>query len=332
MEETAATEMPSTKVAQTSALVAENFASWLDIVSKSFVPLQLQTDDEDSFKAQIRMRSIGDVFVSDIGAAPHRVERTPALIAEGQKKYFKLSLQLSGTSFLMQDNREAVLRPGDMAIYDTDRPYTLAFESDFRSLVVMVPQASIDIPRDVVGQITATRISGDQGIGEMVAPFLTQMTKNMDDLKGHSGVRLINNAIDLVTTMLLGELDCGQVVRVLTHRAGLLKEIRAYIDEHLSDPNLNPSLIAAANFISTRHLHGIFQAEGVTVSAWIRKLRLEHCKRDLADPVHLTKPVSAVAARWGFLDASHFSRLFRATFGETPSDYRSKIWTGAILH
>lgn len=325
-------EPSSTPVAQSVALIADNFEAWREIVAKSFVPLELQTDDEQSFRGEIKMRSMGQVFVSAIGANSHTVDRTPRLIAEGDKKFFKLSLQLAGTGFLMQDRRETVLRPGDMAIYDTDRPYTLAFESDFKSLVVMVPQSSIEIPRHVVGQMTATRISGDQGLGKMVAPFLTQMAKNMDDLRGHSGVRLMNNAIDLVTTMLHGELDSGQVDVAHTHRARLLMEIRAYIEEHLADPNLSPSLIAAANYISTRHLHGIFQAEGVTVSAWIRTLRMEHCRRDLADGVHLAKPVSAIAAGWGFGDASHFSRLFRATFGEAPSDYRSRIWPEATIH
>lgn len=314
----------------TVALVAEDFATWRTIVSQSFVPLELQTDHEDSFKAQIRMRSVGDVFVSDIGAKSHSVERTPSLIAQGNKRYYKLSLQLSGTSLLLQDRREVVLRPGDMAIYDTDRPYTLAFEKEFRSLVVVVPQAAIDIPRDAIGQITASRISGEKGLAQMVVPFLTQMTKNMDELKGHSGVRLMNNALDLITTLLHGELDSAHIDLAPSHRASLLQEIRAYIDENLSDPNLSPGAIAAANFISTRHLHGIFKSEGVTVSAWIRSLRLEHCRRDLLDPVYMNKPVSAIAVRWGFVDPSHFSRLFRATFGEAPTDFRSKMWPNAI--
>jgi transcriptional regulator GlxA family with amidase domain len=33
-------------------------------------------------------------------------------------------------------------------------------------------------------------------------------------------------------------------------------------------------------------------------------------------------PVGAVAGRWGFLDAAHFSRSFRDAFGESPSDWR----------
>lgn len=319
-------ELKKTPSAST-ALVAEDFATWRTIVSESFVPLDVTTDIEDSFRARIRSRSLGDVFVSEIGAKSHCVERTPQLIAHGDKQYFKLSLQLSGTGLLMQDNREAVLRPGDMAIYDTDRPYSLVFDDDFRTLVVMVPQAAIDLPRDVIGQLTATRMSGDQGLAKMVGPFLTQITKNMDELTGHSGTRLMNNALDLITTLLHGELDSARVDLAPSHRTSLLQEIRAYIDDNLGDPNLSPGAIAAANFISTRHLHGIFKEEGVTVSSWIRSRRLEHCRRDLADPLFIMKPVSSIAMRWGFVDPSHFSRLFRATFGVAPTDFRNETWS-----
>jgi transcriptional regulator GlxA family with amidase domain len=32
--------------------------------------------------------------------------------------------------------------------------------------------------------------------------------------------------------------------------------------------------------------------------------------------------VSAIAARWGLIDAAHFSRLFRAAYGLPPAEYR----------
>jgi AraC-like DNA-binding protein len=75
-------------------------------------------------------------------------------------------------------------------------------------------------------------------------------------------------------------------------------------------------------FISTRHLHNVFHETGSTVASWIRSRRLERVRRDLRDPLHSGTSVGAVAARWGFLDAAHFSRTFRDAFGESPSDWR----------
>jgi AraC-like DNA-binding protein len=35
-------------------------------------------------------------------------------------------------------------------------------------------------------------------------------------------------------------------------------------------------------------------------------------------------PISHIAHRWGFADLAHFSRLFKAAYGEAPSVYRRR--------
>lgn len=317
MAATSVVESPRVDVVE-----VDDFHSWSQIVSHSFVPLEVSSEHIADFHGRIRSRSMGDIYISEITATEHRVNRTPLLIAAGDRPYFKLSLQLAGTGLLIQDGREALLAPGDIAIYDTNRPYTLTFDSEFRSLVVMFPHTLVDLPAETIAQITATRIAGDEGLAKLVGPFLSHLARNMDRLAGRSGMRLMNNTIDLVATVLHSQLDAQTGDSAQGHRASLLKDVHAYIDEHLAEPSLSPGEIAAANYISTRHLHGIFKEQGVTVSAWIRARRLEHCRRDLADPLLANKPVSSIAARWGFVDASHFSRLFRATFGEAPTDMR----------
>lgn len=52
------------------------------------------------------------------------------------------------------------------------------------------------------------------------------------------------------------------------------------------------------------------------------KHRLERCREDLLDPVLSDRPVAAIAMRWGFTDAAHFSRVFKAAYGVTPSELR----------
>jgi AraC-like DNA-binding protein len=82
--------------------------------------------------------------------------------------------------------------------------------------------------------------------------------------------------------------------------------------------------IAAAHYISPRYLQKLFEAEGSTVTDWIRRRRLDHCKRELLDPRNAGEPISRIAARWGLADSSHFSRLFRATYGMSPREFRSE--------
>jgi len=308
--------------------VTREFSEFRSAVNESYVPLQVDSSKPGPFAGRIRMAELDDIHVSEVSAREHSVERTPSLIARGgDQRYFKLSLQLAGSGLLVQDNREAVLQPGDIAVYDTGRPYSIVFDDDFRMMVVMFPQTLLDLPVESVGQLTAVRFAHGDGLTGMIAPFLEQMANGIDKLSGSTGTRLAYNAIDLVSTMFASEL--GTLIEPGGHRE-LASRIRAYVEQNLGDPQLDPAAIAAAHFISTRHLHGVFREEGTTVSTWVRMRRLEHCRRDLADPVLTDRSIGTIAARWGFIDAAHFSRLFKATFGRSPSDVRaSALQTGS---
>lgn len=312
---------PAAPAESVSTLVARNISEFRAAVSESFVPLQVSTGGPDHFRGVIRGASVDEVHVTEVRATSHVVERTPERIARGDNSYFKVSLMLAGTGLLIQDDREAVLEAGDLAVYDTDRPYSLVFDADFRTMVVMFPKHLISLPSTMIGQLTAVRISGQEGLGGMVVPYLTQLAGNLDQLAGTTGARLAHSALDLVTTVFTRELGLDGV-SADPHRA-LVQRIRGYIDRNLASTDLGPASIASAHYISTRHLHGLFQEQGVTVSTWIRTRRLEQCRRDLLDPMLADRPVAAIAARWGFVDAAHFSRAFKSAFGVSPSEYRA---------
>ncbi|MHC6591996.1 AraC-like ligand-binding domain-containing protein [Arthrobacter sp. C152] len=300
--------------------VAASFDHWKHLVAESFVPLTARTTDVDGFQGRIRSRVLDRMSIVEVTATSHEVHRTPALIAQAHERYFKLNLQLEGTGLLIQDNREAVLQPGDLAIYDTSRPYTLAFEDSTRIMVLMFPCEALSLPADYVGQLAAVRMAAAGGLSGIVGQFIRQLSANLDVLNGPSGSRLAANALDLVSTMLHAEMDITP--DRMKPQALLAVSVREYIEANLSDPLLSPASIAAAHFISTRHLHNVFHESGTTVASWIRTQRLEGARRELRDPLHAGKSVGAVAARWGILDAAHFSRTFRDAFGVSPSEWR----------
>ena len=185
---------------------------------------------------------------------------------------------LSGTGLLVQDEREAVLQPGDLAVYDTSRPYSLVFGADFRTMIVMFPRQLVALPPEMMAELTAVRISGHEGVGAIIVPYLTQLAANLEQLSGVTGARLTQSAMDPVTTLFTHELDLDTTPND-PHRALMHRIFHAHIDRHLASADLSPTSIAAADFISTRHLHGLFQEQGTSVSAWIRIRRLERCRR-----------------------------------------------------
>jgi AraC-like DNA-binding protein len=294
----------------------QRFAYWKHLVSSAFVPLEVYCSRADDFRGQLRGCELGSLRFVEVTAEPHTARRTPRLVRSDPADCYKIGLQLRGTSVLAQDGKEAMLAPGDFALYDTDRPYTLALGDPHRMLVLVFPRDMLGLPQARLDTLTAVRLEGT--MAALIGPFLGQVAEMIDEVDTLAGIRLAGNVLDLLRTVLAERLDRTPEDLDAAHRAQML-QITVFIEEHLAEADLSPAQIAAAHHISLRQLHKLFHASGTTVAGWIRTRRLEHCSRDLRSA---TRPVSAIGARWGYPDPAHFSRLFKAAYGVSPRDYR----------
>ncbi|QYM75794.1 helix-turn-helix domain-containing protein [Leucobacter luti] len=300
---------------------ADGLAEFRSLVSSSFVPLKITTERDEPFVGRTASAHADDVVFTEVAARPHLVERTPENIADGGSGYYKVSLLLAGSSILVQDGRELVMRAGDLSVYDTSRPYSLLFGEEFRNLIMMFPKDRIDLPIPFTEQLTAVSLGNEnRGLAPVVSAFLSQFPAQLAPLDSRVRAKLAHTSLDLMGTLFSSILDADPAQRD-PHQV-LLQKITAYIDLHLASAELSPGSIAAAHYISTRHLHALFRQAETTVSTWIRERRLERCRTDLLDPVLADRTVSAIASRWGFPDAAHFSRVFKAAYGASPSELR----------
>lgn len=302
-------------------LLATSATDFARLASEVFVPLEVDTTERVTFRARIDHRPTGRTEISHIRATRHVVEHDVPRAASGGS--VKFGLQLGGTCTVEQDGRTAALRPGDMVLYDTDRPYRLEFPQEARLLVLMLPGAELELPRRAMGAVTATRLPGDEGVGALTADFLGGLSDRMHVLAGRSAGHLGRSAVDLVGALLTERAEDRAGEDTAGGNEALRTAVRAFVEDHLADPQLGPPMVAAHLFLSVRRLHEIFQGEEHTLSAWIRHRRLQQCRRALLDPAHAHRPVSRVGAAWGFPDAAHFSRVFKQEFGLSPSQFRS---------
>lgn len=306
-----------------SAARADCLGDFRSIVSTSFVPLSVsrkQAQCAESFSARLSSADADGVVFTEVSAQPHLVERTDETISRGGSGYYKVSLLLAGSSVLVQDGREVVMRPGDLSVYDTSRPYSLLFTEEFRNLIMMFPKDRLELPPQLTDSMTAVSLGEHHPIAGAVASFITQASPQLGGLSDFARTKFARSSLELLSTMFSAVLD----VEAATHspREALLHKIYSYICENLASPELSPGSIAAAHYISTRHLHSLFREAGTTVSAWIKDRRLERCRTDLLDPSLTHRGVATIATGWGFVDAAHFSRIFRAAYGVSPSELR----------
>jgi AraC-like DNA-binding protein len=307
--------------------VAERFEFWLEMISRTVVPVEVSTDHADDFRATIRVVDLGAVQVSLLNYPFLEARRTPKLIRQSDPGVYHIVLNLRGHAEVTQDRRTANLAPGDLTLYDSSRPFrSLTHGGAYRgkALMALIPHHLLPLPGGKVSQLAAVGVSGGTGISRLVSRYLLELVKNAGQYSETDAAHLTTVTLDLVAAMFAHELDIEGLLPPQTHQRALLARIHAFIIRHLGDPGRRRT-IAAAHHISARTLYRLFSTQDSTVSEWIRSHRLERCRRDLADPLLHTRPAHAIAARWGFADRTHFSRTFKAAYGLSPRAYRRQL-------
>jgi AraC family transcriptional regulator len=108
------------------------------------------------------------------------------------------------------------------------------------------------------------------------------------------------------------------------YRGGLsrprLNRALEYINANLSD-NLELSVLAEVAGLNLYHFARAFkQSTGETPHQYVLRRRIEEAKEFLRHP---QASVIEASARTGFVDQSHFSKVFRRIVGIAPSEYRN---------
>jgi AraC-like DNA-binding protein len=256
---------------------------------------------------------------------PITLHRTAKLIRQSDPETYNIILLRQGTIGRFWDRQESTYGPGQLHVNDSSQPYELRAHRAHglvSCLGVEIPKKLLPLPRTTTDQLVGRRLPGQHGIGALLGGFLNQLTANIGDYLPADGPRLGTVLIDLAAALFANALDAEDTLPPETRQGSLVLRIRAFIQQHLHDPGLNPGVVAAAHHISISYLHRLFQSADATVASFIRAQRLEHARRDLADPATASTSIGRIATRWGFTHPAAFSRAFRAAYGVAPRDYR----------
>ncbi|KUN24817.1 transcriptional regulator [Streptomyces antibioticus] len=291
----------------------ESLEFWHDAVFATLVGMDIRTQG-GTYDATMRTDRLGDLQITTVDCDPGEVHRNADRVAHGDGTQVFVAVQTSGTAQVEQDGRYTELRPGDLAFFETVRPYRTRFPQRFQLKIFAVPRGLLGQPEAALGRITARAVRPRAGLAALLSPFLSRLADTSESYSGPVADRIAESAVGLLaaaTAQQLGEEPAGLpgAERVL------LLRVQRFVRWNLADPGLTPAVIARAHGISVRYLHRLFEQEGTTLGHWIRRLRLQECRRELTD----TAGLGAVARRWGFSGTAHFARAFRREYGTSPT-------------
>jgi hypothetical protein len=149
---------------------AERAEAVRDKVWRSLVRVELDHHlPTDGISVRGAVTDLGRVTIASIRANPMTVRRTASLAGDDLEPSIFVSLQLSGSSIAIQGDREAVLRPGDLAIYDAAVPYTLVNDEGLHLSYFRVPISELALPRAAISQVSALRLGPDRALADLTS-------------------------------------------------------------------------------------------------------------------------------------------------------------------
>jgi AraC-like DNA-binding protein len=247
-----------------------------------------------------------------------RINRDRAMIGRGDPEWLQVMVQTGGRHIVSQDGRSAPVVRGDVIAWQSTSPYRIDVTQRWSGMILICPLSLFGPRCDRAVRQTAVRFDSSSGPALLLRHYLmTLYVQAAHTAVRGSEVALGEAALDLVRALVL-----RPEPRATRPSPRLLDDVLEYIESHLGEAGLSAASIAKAHFVSRSQLDRVFKSHGTTVAQWIRHRQLEHCRRELLDPSHDHESIFTIALRWGFLNQPHFSRAFRATYGQTATEMR----------
>lgn len=298
--------------------------AWRDWMATLFDGLESDLYGDTGFDGHLHTACAGDVVLTQLEANRHRVIRRARTARVGAQRYLKIVAPWQGQALVQQHGRQAVVRPGGWAIYDTTGSYEVANPDRSHHLIVMVPtmqlaERGLHLPT-LMGRV----VGGHAGISRVALDAMRSTFNELPRMTPEAA-RGAGRLIGDLVCLSLHEL-AGQGLGIARQEA-FKERIHAYIAQHLRDPALNIERVAQGLNCSKRHLHNAFADADETLAAHILRRRLQGCMDDMRDPGCSHRSISDIAFSWGFSSGAHFSRVFRAHVGVPPTAYRGASGT-----
>ena len=237
------------------------------------------------------IKSVDEAFI--VHSEEGRIDRTV------DRKYYALSLCLSGQITYTQNGKEYVSTPATAVILPQGQSYSIR-----RDREGMFPLINFTCEGFLCNTVTVIPV---RNVEPLMRDF--ELLRRLVPL-GVGRARIMSVFYNMIHSLCAP--DGG----------GELAPAMRLIESDFHRADLSNDELAAACGISEVYFRRLFSARlGVSPKQYILDIRLQKAKQLLAEG---GLKISAVAEMCGFSGSYHFCRLFRRRLGVTPSDYRSQ--------
>lgn len=307
---------------QTSDRTVNSFQRWNNLVHREFYGGDLSAW-EDGTLVRIATGFSSPIKIIRISSnSSASFKRGRKHIQKDKSGVIVISFILRGECKIIRGNKTITIVNGHFIVKDPNTPFISKMSpinGEFDAIYVVVPrQVYIDNLSTYVDLDQAVRfdLSGAENLFRLLELFC--------DWKEPLGARTAEAMAGAFLAALADHLESVGDVPSSKRSPGSTKltEIKREIARNLADPDLTPEKLAARCNISIRYLYHLLKQESTTYARFLWSRRLEQARAWLRSYDMRHYSIQEIASFAGFKNPAHFSRVFKATFGTSPSSYR----------
>jgi AraC-like DNA-binding protein len=264
----------------------------------------------------------GGPFLLRCIGAPQRAQRTRHLLADGDDSL--LFQWTKTTRYAEHLGRELTLGPGDAVLFACSEPRSITLPSRFEAITIKVPRNALGPLLHDPDSCFARAIPANSGALRLLIRYLEILSEESSTPTPELQELAAAHVYDLLAVAVGATRDAAETARRRGVCAARLQAVKRDIGEHLSDGDFSIVCLAARHGMTPRSLQMLFEGTGTTFTEYIRNQRLDRARRMLMSRRFDHQRIIDIAFACGFGDVSYFNRQFRAHYGATPSDVRSR--------
>ena len=297
----------------------ERLARWREEFGRAIVKVDVEPlGSNGPFKAQATLQRLAGIGLARCSGSAARLHRTRSLVAASEEDSIGLIVNLGPAARAIQLGNAVDLLKGDCLLVRTEEPGIL---DATQHLGILFPRAALEGRLRHLDRLMMRPLLRNAEVWALLLDYLRILQTKLHLEDNALADAVAAHICDLAALAIGSSRDTRHAAGHAVAAARLAK-VRTYLDGHFTNPDLTIANVARHHGISSRYLQKLLEQSGTSFTAHLNELRLSRALVLLTEEAGLPRRVGDIALSVGFSDISHFNRLFRARFGDTPTGVR----------
>ena len=294
-------------------------AAWREEFGRTLLRVDIQPATEAPIHARATLLAFDGFRMIACASSPMHYRRSPDLVADGDDS-IGLVVNLDQEARVAQAGTSAHIARGDAIVLLGHKP---AYLGSTGHIGMVFPRAALAARVSAIDK-TAGRVlpRRNEALRLLVAYLRALNGKRLLTIPGLPEAA-VNHVHELAVLSLDAEADIAASGLGAVGAARLAEALEA-IARQFADPEFSVGVIARRQNVSARYLQRLIESTGQSFTERVTALRLRRAFDLLNEPHSHERKIAEIALQAGFSDLSHFNRLFRAKFGETPRAMKAR--------